>query len=58
MWYHFEFISGANPYIAFTKENAEENIRLWKSKGYQVVKIKEGYYKVYDNEEKEGSDFL
>lgn len=27
MWYHFEFTSGANPYIAFTEEKAKKMIR-------------------------------
>ena len=48
MWYHFEFTSGANPYIAFTEENAKKVIRRMKRKGYAVELIVDGFYRVYD----------
>lgn len=50
MWHHFEFTSGANPYIAFTDENAEANKKLWQSKGWRIEAVKEGFYKVHDEE--------
>ena len=49
MWYHFEFTSGANPYIAFTEEKAKEMIRKMKRKKYLVEEIVSGFYRVYDN---------
>lgn len=48
MWYHFQFDSKANPYIAKTKEEADRKIRAWKRKGYYVRKIREGFYYVED----------
>lgn len=50
MWYHFNFTSGANPYICVNYKDACRNIRFWKRKGYKVEKIQEGYYLVHDND--------
>ena len=56
MWHHFEFTSGANPYIAFTDANAKENIKLWNSKGWRVEAVREGFYKVHDEENSMGKE--
>lgn len=48
MWYHFQFDSKANPYIAKTEGEAKRKIRAWKRKGYYVRKIREGFYYVED----------
>ena len=37
MWYHFEFKSGSNPYIAKSEEEGKKVIRRLKRKGYSVV---------------------
>ena len=48
-WTHFEFTSGANPYIAFVKEEeAEELIRKYKQKGYLIEELSEGFYRIHD----------
>ena len=48
MWYHFEFTSGCNPYIATNEETAKKVIRKYRRKGYKVEKITEGFYRIYD----------
>lgn len=47
-WTHFEFTSGANPYIAFVKEEAEELIRKYKQKGYLIEELSEWFYRIHD----------
>lgn len=53
-WTHFEFESGANPYIAFTKKNAEKNMRLWRKKGWDIEEIKPNFYVVHDRRGDDG----
>lgn len=48
MWYHFEFTSGANPFIAFEEKTAKKNVKFWRKKGWSVEKIIDGFYRVYD----------
>ena len=48
MWYHFQFDSKANPYVAKTEAEAKRKIRAWKRKGYYVRKLMEGFYYVED----------
>ena len=48
MWYHFQFGSKANPYIAKTEDESKKFIRKMKRKGYYVRKIREGFYYVED----------
>ena len=50
MWYHFQFISGANPYISKSEKDAKKNVRLWKKKGYTVTKLENGFYIVDDSD--------
>lgn len=47
-WTHFEFTSGANPYIAFIEEEAKELIRKYKQKGYLIEELSEGFYRIHD----------
>lgn len=39
-WSHFEYTSGANPYIAKTQAERDRIIRKYKRKGIEVVKEK------------------
>lgn len=50
MWYHFQFKSGANPYVCFNEKVMEAKIKYWKSKGFKVDKIEPGFYVVDDRE--------
>lgn len=48
MWYHFQFESGANPYIAKTENEARKVIRKFQRKGCKVHQIIERFYIVSD----------
>ena len=50
MWYHFQFESGANPYIAKTENEARKVIRRWQRKGWKVHQIVGRYYVVDDGQ--------
>ena len=49
-WTHFEFTSGANPYISMTEENRKKVMRIWLREGYEIRENKPGFYTVYDKE--------
>lgn len=49
MWYHFEYASGANPYIAKSAEEAQKVIRYNNQEGNVVEKLsQDGFYLVHD----------
>lgn len=45
---HFEYESGANPYIAFNDKEAERVIRVHQRRGNPVTKLKENFYRIDD----------
>lgn len=47
-WTHFEFNSGANPYITMTDTAKKNMLRRLRRRNIQYVKIKPGFYRVYD----------
>ena len=47
-WTHFDFDSGANPYIAMTKEKREEVMNNCKSLGFEVEEIRPHMFLVHD----------
>ena len=52
VWYHFEFASGANPYIAKTADEARKVIRHQNQEGNVVEKLsQDGFYLVHDKEQ-------
>lgn len=50
MWYHFEYTSGGNPYIAKTEEKKKEIINKYKFSGCAVEKTGERTFVVHDAE--------
>lgn len=48
MLYHFDFTSGANPFVAMGEKNAKKNIRYWNKKGWIVEDLGDRFYLVYD----------
>ena len=48
MWYHFQFTSGGNPYIAKTEEERDRVINKHKELGETVKELKPGFYIVDD----------
>lgn len=47
---HFEYTSGANPYIVFDSRTAYKVIKRWNSVGVNVTKITDNMYRVDDKE--------
>ena len=55
MWYHFEYTTGANPYIAKTEAERDRIIRKYKRKKVAVRPVwwtdgKVTAYRIYDKE--------
>ena len=56
-WTHFDYTSGANPYIAITDDKRDEVIRKWEERGVWIESIPnlnggDGlWYLVHDKEE-------
>lgn len=48
MLYHFDFLSGSNPYIAMTKKEKDRIIRKYKCRNVAVDEIKDGFYLIRD----------
>ena len=61
-WTHFDYGSGANPYIAFDENEAQRVIRVHHRRGNYVRKIKDGFYYIDDmvvfKEDFKGYDFI
>ena len=53
MFTHFEYTSGANPYISFSEDKAQQIIRKWKRRKIQVEKIGNNHYLIHDKQEGE-----
>ena len=49
MYYHFEYSSGANPYIAKTETERDRVINRHKKAGELVKEIKPGFYVIEDS---------
>lgn len=49
MYYHFEYSSGANPYIAKTEKERDRVINKHQKAGETVKEIKPGFYVISDN---------
>ena len=49
MYIHFQFTSGANPYITFTSCAKRNFMGRCKRRGYEVEKIRDGFYMVNDS---------
>ena len=50
-WTHFEYMSGANPYISTTEANKRKIFRKYKKLGIEVEKIRDGFYLIHDKME-------
>lgn len=48
--YHFEYTSGANPYVVNTKKRVNRIIERWQRVGVKVTEIEEQFYLVDDAE--------
>lgn len=48
MYYHFEYTSGSNPYIAKTKEERDRIIEKHESAGDKITEIKTNFYLIDD----------
>ena len=48
--HHFEYTSGANPYIVNTEKSANTIIGRWQRMGVAVTQIKDKFYLVDDAE--------
>lgn len=53
MYYHFEYTSGSNPYIAKTEKERDRIIKKHKTNGETITEIKPGFYVINDHQ-KEG----
>lgn len=58
MFTHFSYISGSNPYIAFTDNEAKRIIRKYSGKkakknGITIKQIKPGFYLIDDHSREE-----
>lgn len=49
MFYHFEYTSGGNPYIAKTEKERDRIINKHQKAGETVKEIKPGFYVISDN---------
>lgn len=48
MYIHFEYMSGANSYIAFTEKETNRILRKYKRLKCKVTLIKPGFYMIDD----------
>lgn len=53
MYYHFEYTSGSNPYVAKTDKERDRIIRKHEAAGETVTEIKPGFY-IINDQRKEG----
>ena len=48
---HFNYLSGANPYISFSEHNTRVILARCRKRGYKVTETAPGFYTIDDREE-------
>ena len=58
MFYHFEYTSGGNPYIAKTESERDRVVKKHTEAGDVVQEIRAGYYIIDDKSKNQCADIL